>query len=522
MTPVLSPRLIDGGRPNLNALGISYIVLAVVYTLVISGELYLLYLRRSAFCVHIRNVKVVVSSVLMLQVYLILVLLVYPENGAFPCSTEYWIMSIFLPSGMALFQACNARVLKAYESQRRLRTNYLELARKKKVMMTPRGLYEGWLDLDAAAKVYVGTVVALIITFIPTLLMFFGSRRFHASYGFFGPAVGARECRQGVEWIPSIIIQLLWTAVVGPWILWKIRNVHDVHGWAWQTRLAIIAGLPGTPLWIAFTYAKASSMISVNKHFATAGWFIPSLVVCQQVLIVIPLWGAFKSRPRRSSFVSITTTETLTSHSLSLSGKSPTVSSGSRELKPKASMCALEFAIQHNIEPLIAWAASREFTAENAIFLREVRNFKKKWSGLTTVTTSQRKQMFTEASLIFFTLVNPFTAETPINIEYKIFRCLQNTFATVEYDPYRPTSRSGSPDSVSARENVVCPWEDASDRPASLKSEVSVATTKSLNIVPSEFSEDVFDRAFDSIKYLVFTNTWPRYVEAELLGDVSC
>jgi hypothetical protein len=37
-------------------------------------------------------------------------------------------------------------------------------------------------------------------------------------------------------------VQLFWTMIVGPWILWKIRNIKDVHSWAWQTRLAIIAG----------------------------------------------------------------------------------------------------------------------------------------------------------------------------------------------------------------------------------------------------------------------------------------
>jgi len=242
------------------------------------------------------------------------------------------------------------------------------------------------------------------------------------------------------------------------------------------------------------------------------------MVVCQQVLILIPLWDAFKSRPRRSSVSSTTTTDTLTSFSAPQPRKSVLVS---KEVKPKASMQALEFTIQHNIEPLISWAASREFTAENTIFLREVRNFKKKWTGLTTVTTSQRKQMFTEASLIFFTLVNPFTADTPINIEYKIFRFLQNMFSTIEYDPYRPTSRSGSPDSAAGRDNVVCPWEDALDRPLSIKSSSSSGSARSLNIVPSEFTEEVFDRAFDSIKYLVFTNTWPRYVEAELAGNAG-
>jgi hypothetical protein len=183
-------------------------------------------------------------------------------------------------------------------------------------------------------------------------------------------------------------------------------------------------------------------------------------------------------------------------------------------------MQALEFAIEHRIEGLIDWTAAREFTAENTVFLREARNFKKKWGSLQTVTTAQRRQMFTEASLIFFTLINPFTAETPINIEYKIFKVLQQMFSTIEYDPY--PARSSTPDSPTAKDNVVCPWEDVLSRPASTASDttaLSTASTKS--IVPSEFTESVFDAAFESIKYLVFTNTWPRYVEAELAGQAS-
>jgi hypothetical protein len=241
--------------------------------------------------------------------------------------------------------------------------------------------------------------------------------------------------------------------------------------------------------------------------------FIPSLVVCQQVLILTPLRDAFKSRPRERSS-STSETESLTSNHSIMSEKSTSVVY-TKELKSKASMQALEFSIEHSIEPLIAWAAQKEFTAENCIFLREVRNFKKKWGSLKTVTTAQRRQMFNEASLIFYTLVNPFTAEIPINIEYKIFKTLQTMFASVEFDPYMP--RSKTPDDVKspvARDNVVCPWEDTLSRPASIDSNITSSSTASARtIVPSDFTEEVFDPAFESIKYLVFTNTWPRYVE---------
>jgi hypothetical protein len=244
--------------------------------------------------------------------------------------------------------------------------------------------------------------------------------------------------------------------------------------------------------------------------------FLPSLVVCQQVLIIIPLRDAFKSRPQDRPTSASETASLKSTHSV-VSAKSSTVIF-SKELKSKTSMQALESSIENSIEPLIAWAASREFTAENTIFLREVRNFKRKWTfqKQKPMSTAQRRQMFNDASLIYFTLVNPFTAETPINIEYKIFKTLQNMFSDMEFDPYPTRSKTpDNPTSPGMRENVVCPWEDTTSRPASIESNQSAeANVKS--IVPSHFDKDVFDAAFESIKYLVFTNTWPRYVDAEM------
>ncbi|OCK75297.1 hypothetical protein K432DRAFT_409153 [Lepidopterella palustris CBS 459.81] len=509
---MVNTKVLDGGHPNLDALGILYVLLAVLYSVFVAGELYLLHRHRHAFCVRIRGLKVIFGAVSMIHIYLVLVLLVYPENGSFPCDAEYWIMSVFLPLGMALFQAANARLLKYYESQERLARNYIEGARKKRVTFTIKGLFEAWTRLDAAAKVYVGTLLGLVVSFIPTLILFFGSRRFHPGFGFFGSHVGARECRHGGEWVPSILMQLFWSAVFGPYLLWKIRKVNDVHYWALQTRLAIIAGLPGTPLWLAFTYTRTQSMLAMNRYFPASGWFLPGLITMQQVLIIIPLWDAYKAviTKRPSSTASTTSLSTSTS------------SSSNPSLKHKASMQSLEYTIEHNIEPLITWAAHKEFTAENMVFLREVLSFKNKWAnptekemlGSTTLTPCQRRQQFSEASMIFFTLVNPFTAETPINIEYKVFRPLQAMFADVLFDPYE------SSDTRSERENVVCPWEDEVEvyRPGSIKSDVSGAD---IEFVPLEFSSAVFDAAYESIKYLVFTNTWSRYVEAEMGGRLS-
>ena len=42
--------------------------------------------------------------------------------------------------------------------------NFLEGARRKRISYTPRGLIEAWFDLDAAKKVYIGTLVGLTIS----------------------------------------------------------------------------------------------------------------------------------------------------------------------------------------------------------------------------------------------------------------------------------------------------------------------------------------------------------------------
>jgi hypothetical protein len=260
---------------------------------------------------------------------------------------------------------------------------------------------------------------------------------------------------------------------------------------------------------------------AIRRYFAPAGWFIPSLVVCQQVLILIPLLDAFKSKLRLHPISSAEETASLTSTISGTSQKS--AQELFRELKPKASMHALELSIEQDIESLIVWAATKEFTAENTIFIREVRNWKKKWCTLKVVSTAQRRQMFNEASLIYFTLIDPFTAETPINIEYKIYKVLQDLFAGMEYDPFMP--RSTTPDDLKSpvrRENVICPWEETLSRPASVQSNISSSSSSSTgSIIPSEFGEDIFDAAYESIKYLVFTNTWPRFVDAEMASKAS-
>lgn len=92
------------GKPNLDAVGVTYITFAVLYTLVVLAGLVALWIHRHNEVVRLRSVPLSFTAIATLQVYLVLVLAVYPENGLFACGTEFWIMSIALPFGMGLFQ----------------------------------------------------------------------------------------------------------------------------------------------------------------------------------------------------------------------------------------------------------------------------------------------------------------------------------------------------------------------------------------------------------------------------------
>jgi hypothetical protein len=137
-------------------------------------------------------------------------------------------------------------------------------------------------------------------------VLFFGSRRFHATYGFFGPVVDALQCRRGGEWYDahSGFVEISLTHLQDSIYLhsalldgdrWPLDSVEDSqskrrsllglankacnHGRASFessfcicVALTVSSRLPGTPLWMAFTYSKIPAMLAINRYFAPAGW----------------------------------------------------------------------------------------------------------------------------------------------------------------------------------------------------------------------------------------------------------
>ena len=120
MVRYLNPEGHNWGAENLDGYGTSMIVIAVIYTIFLFTACAYLWSHRCHPVIRIRKIGLAISSILILHVYLFMVLMVYPLNGAFPCSVEFWIMSIYLPLGIGLFQAQNQQLLIVNREQGRL------------------------------------------------------------------------------------------------------------------------------------------------------------------------------------------------------------------------------------------------------------------------------------------------------------------------------------------------------------------------------------------------------------------
>ena len=115
-----NPNGFNFGPVNHDGYGISFIVVAVSYSLCFYSSCIFLWVFRRHPVVKMRNICLMLLSVLVLHVFLIPVFVSYTLNGADPCQVEFWIMSIYLPIGIGLFQAQNLQLLIVSRQQVRM------------------------------------------------------------------------------------------------------------------------------------------------------------------------------------------------------------------------------------------------------------------------------------------------------------------------------------------------------------------------------------------------------------------
>jgi hypothetical protein len=248
---------------------------------------------------------------------------------------------------------------------------------------------------------------------------------------------------------------------------------------------------------------------------------LPGLVTMQLSSIILPLWDAHRERVLLKRYSAL--------NNSSFGG-----SSYASEKDRSRGMTSLEYHLEHEIEPLLQYAARREFTAENIVFLKAVRDLKRKWNHVyDSRKYSQRtlQELYEDAAFIYFSCVDRFTAAFNINIEGPIYDRLEDTFRSVRVSDAALNSPTSSISSLGSGSGPaeVCPFDDMKpfagsslDKDAEMADVGRRSGLPSTDIesvrpdmpveVPLGFDLHVFDDAYKSVKYLVFTNTWQKYV----------
>jgi hypothetical protein len=363
--------------------------------------------------------------------------------------------------------------------------------------------------------------------------------------------------------IPSSIWQLWWSCFYGPYLLYKVRNVKDLHYWRIQVVFSVIASFPGSPLWLSAVYSPAFK--HVNRWWVPPMWLAPGIVVSQAVTIFFPIFEAYKSRSqlrttlelieaweekRHNDASTLNSSSNSSKHKSYFSSSTKSVSTATRSVRTREmhTMAALEKALLMNATPLLRFAATKDFTGENIVFLIQVRDWHTTWrrfSGSDNAPTDDAKRTLYDIALdIYISSVHEKTAGFPINIESKIKRELDVVFeaAASERRPYRDDSiddpfKDHSPHDPfkSVSIELALPRNlrgilgkgnsDDTEATFNNSSQDNILSPKDLmfdvnpcvrppvrRVVTPGFDEHVFDQAEKSIKYLVLTNTWQKFV----------
>lgn len=205
-------------------------------------------------------------------------------------------------------------------------------------------------------------------------------------------------------------------------------------------------------------------------------------------------------------------------------------------------MTALENALRTNATPLLQFAALKDFSGENVSFLTHVADWRRYWFQPKASTADHRRKQFIAATRIYAQFISLEFSEFPINISSKEMKRLYTIFeraAIILHRSQRGSTYSAFSDNATPFDNVQPndkPEMVSDSRSYNSESELHkpatnldtlgranlLAITRMQDMyreetladieIPETFTELVFDFAEREIKYLVLTNTWPKFV----------
>ena len=234
----------------------------------------------------------------------------------------------------------------------------------------------------------------------------------------------------------------------------------------------------------------------------------------------------------------------------------------SKRSGPMYSSESLDECLNSTYDALQIYASCEEFNGENIMFLVRVLSFKSSYS--TTMATPNtgsfrvRTSLFRTALSIFISLVHTETAAYPINIESPVYAKLDAIFgAATTLVASTASSRRSNSTTLTRDKSAVAPWEEPASisgtttnededeherdegdefqmhampitRPSSSHhSDEHIMPVSASSPghehdphdlladfqIPAAFNENVFDDAYKSIRHMVWTETWQRFMQ---------
>ncbi|EFQ30876.1 hypothetical protein CGRA01v4_12946 [Colletotrichum graminicola] len=512
------------------------------------GMAFLLVHRKMSF-LKIRGLALSFAAVIMLHLYWVAVQVTLSIREFIPTGLEFWVMSFYLPFGIALFHASNSRFLYIAKAQRKY-AEKPDYQWSKSLSQSPacngrdKTIAGRLRRLDYTTKMLAVVSTGMAVQLLLTIVMYLVSRKYHPWFGVPGtevkgtPAQQKLEMIRGWEWWPSVLWQFVWAWVVAPVILWKSREIKDTQGWRLQTIACCIASLHATPMWLVALYVP--DMAPVNKYFIAPQWICLSIIFIEILTIFIPCWQVFKHKSleqetleaialweaknkARNGGDSIFTDSTKAGSRDSISWQSSLLQleRGNSPTESVYTMSSLEYILDKNPEPLRKFSALRDFSGENIAFLSAVGEWK---ASIPRTPDAQEnlseltRERFNRALRIYTEFISPHHAEFQINIASQDLKRLEKVFGNAAriLHGYR-TERFMDP--VVPFEHVPSGQGSASDEPEGNileqrgREERITDRVQYWGDIPEEFNAGVFDDAEASIKYLVLTNTWPKFVK---------
>ncbi|KAJ4123187.1 hypothetical protein NW768_009715 [Fusarium equiseti] len=372
--------------------------------------------------------------------------------------------------------------------------------------------------MDYTKKVLVFTGIGMYVQVILTIGMWFACRKYHPTFGIPGTEIKSQtlpeqivELGQGWEWWPSVLWQVVWTWMVAPFLIWKTWGIHDTMGWRTQTIGCCLSSLHATPMFLIASYAPAFA--KVNAYFPPSSWIHVSIFILEIFAIFVPAFQLVKQRiqVRRVENLNLeweASSSTSSNQELDQLRRGFSVNNlraqGECEFSEQETKdilltsSAFNYTLNSNPRPLQDFSALNDFSGENIAFLTELI----RWKISLRAEPNERdvRDAYNGALDIYANFISPRDADFPLNLGSADLKFMEKMFEAATRETFGQTNV-----------HPATPF----DTTASLESAPGSAMEKPYynGVVPAEFGPTVFDSIEHHIKYLVLTNTWPKFVK---------